>query len=103
MFERNPTAQELKDEAEFIVLSETMEEEAANHAALVTAFQKCTSRSPKEFLRDFVEAVQKGDHWSAIVDLKALTGEHIAECNEFYQSLHPGLPTLVFRHVEKDV
>ena len=79
-----------QSENEFIVLGDLPDAEEEKRRQLDRLFRELTGRSAKQYLADLVEYVRSGDRWAAILDLKNITGEHLAECNEFYKSLRPG-------------
>jgi predicted alpha/beta-fold hydrolase len=79
-----------QSENEFIVLGDLPNAEDEKRRQLDCLFHELTGRSVKEYLADLVEYVREGDRWAAVLDLKNITGEHLAECNEFYQALKPG-------------
>jgi hypothetical protein len=79
-----------QSENEFIVLGDLPDAEDEKRRQLDRLFRELTGRTVKEYLADLVEYVRAGDRWAAILDLKNITGEHLAECNEFYQALNPG-------------
>ncbi len=76
-------------ENDLIVLGDLPDSGDAKRKQVDRLFQELTGRSVKQYLADLVGYVQTGDRWAAILDLKNITGEHLAECNELYQALRP--------------
>jgi hypothetical protein len=79
-----------KSENDFVILEDPLDVEDAKRRQLDRLFRELTGRTAKQYLADLVGYIQAGDRWAAVLDLKNITGEHLAECNELYRSLKPG-------------
>jgi hypothetical protein len=68
------------DETSIFVLTD-------DHLDFHQAFQRVAGTNFNEWLKDFVLSIKQGDLMAATLELKNVTGDHLAEANAFVKEL----------------